>query len=215
MPSDRGELLSVVDQMGRPANAAPRDVVHRDGLWHESFHCLLIRGGSPSTVLLQRRRRDAAAFGGLLDLTVTGHLRAGEQPSDGVREVREELGLDVDPDRLVPLGRRTIIDDGGEGINREWAHVFLLVENRPLHEFHVDDVDDADIDGLVEVSIDDALGLLASPARPCVARELRRDGTLHEVRIEPGELVPQLDGYWTVLMVMAERHLAGLTPIAI
>src|SRR4051794_32465242 len=101
------ELLDVYDDNGRAAGQLPRSVVHRDGHWHRVFHCLVVaQRSSGPVVVLQRRSRRVSAFPGLLDLTVAGHLVAGERPVEGAREAQEEMGLDLSPAQLVPLGVR-------------------------------------------------------------------------------------------------------------
>lgn len=121
---DRGadELLDVVEPTGAQIARLPRSKVHSEALWHQVFHCLVVRSGLPARVLLQRRKSSSRAFAGMIDLSATGHLLAGERPLDGVREFREETGLVVDEARLVSLGRRLLADDCGEGRNREVAH---------------------------------------------------------------------------------------------
>ncbi len=212
--SDDGELLSVVDDGGRRLPGAGRREVHEQGWWHESFHCLFVRSSPPVRVLLQRRRAGASRFAGLLDLTVTGHVRDGEAPTGGgVREIEEELGLAVAPERLVALGTRRIVDASGGVVNREVAHVFVCVDDTPLERFRIAD---ADVEGLVELTAEDLLALLGPAAAASrTGRELHRDGRVEVVRCTAEDLTPQLDGYWTVLVVMAERHVAGLGPLAI
>ena len=89
-------MLDVFDDMGRFLCVKPRDEVHQAGDWHRVFHCQIatIRNGVPSLVL-QRRSDQKAAFPGLLDLSAAGHLSAGESPTDGVRELAEELGFSL------------------------------------------------------------------------------------------------------------------------
>jgi 8-oxo-dGTP pyrophosphatase MutT (NUDIX family) len=209
------ELLSVVDATGRPLPPLGRAEVHRRGLWHESFHCLVVRTTSPATVVLQRRRAVARSFPGRLDLTATGHLVAGEAPLDGRRELREEVGIDADPDALIALGVRLMADDSGEGgHNRERTHVFLLADDRPLTAFPLDP---AEVAGLVELTAADLLSLLQEPdiVVPCV--EIGADPGARPVAAacRAADLVPAVDGYWTVLAVMAQRFVAGDEPLAI
>lgn len=228
------ELLDVVEATGAPVGVAGRTEVHRRGLWHEVFHCLVVRPDPPARVVLQRRRRAARAFPGQLDLTVTGHLAAGEQPLDGRREISEELGIDVPPERLIPLGVRLLADDAGEGRNRERAHVYLLPDDRPLTAYPLDP---AEVEGLVELTVADLLRLLAGAVSTAAAGGSsdrggdRDDGSTvvvpcREIAAAPGstpidttcrpdDLVLPLDGYWTVVAVMAERLVAGHGPLAV
>jgi isopentenyldiphosphate isomerase len=206
------ERLDIVDPNGRLIRTDDRAAVHRGGHWHQVFHCLLVRLGPPSRVLLQRRLATAASFPGLIDITAAGHLAAGESPLDGVREIREELGIDVAPEQLVPLGRRLLVDDRGEGLNREIAHVYLLSDERPLRAF---DLTECDVDGLVELATDDLVAIAGDPEATVACTELHADGTVTTGSCRASDLVPALDGYWIVLAVMAERFARGERPLAI
>jgi ADP-ribose pyrophosphatase YjhB (NUDIX family) len=44
----------------------------------------------------------------MFDVTVGGHFQAGEQLTDGLREVKEELGKQHLPDQLQYVGRKVI-----------------------------------------------------------------------------------------------------------
>ena len=114
----------------------PREAVHRDGEWHRVFHLWVVR--SDGRVLLQRRSRFKAVAPGKVDVTVGGHLRAGETAFDAVREVEEEIGLRVEPVRLALLGnwRTELVAEGL--VDREHAEVFALVDDGPLEEFRLD-----------------------------------------------------------------------------
>lgn len=206
------ELLDVVEPTGAVLGQELRSVVHRDGLWHQTFHCLVIRSGSPARVVLQRRRAGTTSFPGRLDVSVTGHLSAGEKPLDGIRELREELGIDVDPTRLVSLGRRMLADDGGEGCNREIAHVYLLVDDTPLTNFNLDP---DEIGGLVELAITDLLAMLEDPLLSVQGHAIDASGTTGDVACCVRDLVPVIDGYWVVLATMALQHTRGIHPLGI
>ncbi len=206
------ELLDVVEPTGQHVARLPRSKVHAEALWHQVFHCLVVRSSLPARVLLQRRKRSSLAFPGMLDLSVSGHLVAGERPLDGIREVREETGLVIDATRLVSLGRRLLVDDSGEGRNREIAHVFLLTDDTPLEDLRLES---NEVAGFVEVTINDLLRMLEDPSSTVEADEVDTDGIVRPVTCTGVELVPAIDGYWIVLATMAERHIAGFHPLGI
>jgi 8-oxo-dGTP pyrophosphatase MutT (NUDIX family) len=52
-------------------------------------------------VLLQRRADDKLTWPGYLDISTAGHIDLGESPiAAAMRESREEIGLDLDPNHL-------------------------------------------------------------------------------------------------------------------
>lgn len=206
------EMLDVVDPTGELIATLSRSSVHAGGHWHQVFHCLVARSGLPARVLLQRRKHSARAFPGMLDLSVTGHLLAGEQPVDGVRELHEEMGLTIDSARLVSLGRRLLADDHGEGRNREIAHVYLLTDDTPLEQLRLDP---DEVGGYVEVAVLDVLAMLDDSTIEVSAVEVDTAGRVRPVRCTGAELVPPVDSYWVVLAIMVERHLVGQDPLGI
>jgi 8-oxo-dGTP pyrophosphatase MutT (NUDIX family) len=210
--SDPDELLDAFDDGLQPIGPTPRHVVHRDGLWHQVFHCLIVRTGPPARVLLQRRPLTARSFAGLLDLSATGHLMSGEEPSDGVRELSEELGITAAPSDLVPLGRRLLVDDGGEGHNREIVNAFLLPLDTPLADF---DLDGCDVAGLVEIDVAELLTILDDDKAAVAAREVGIDRVVRPITCRAADLVTPVDGYWTVIAIIAERYAAGQSPVSI
>ncbi|MEL6983404.1 MAG: NUDIX domain-containing protein [Actinomycetota bacterium] len=206
------ELLAVVSPTGTPLGRGARRDVHRDGLWHAVFHCLIVRPGEPARVVLQRRDRSKPTFPGLLDLSATGHLRDGEGPRDGVREIREELGIDVAPQDLTPVGVRLLADDTAEGRNRERVHLFFVSDDRPLDAYQPGP---DEVESLVEAPVAGLLALAGGQREPITATEWRPGQPPQTVEVRASDLVDAIDGYWTVVLVMAARFAAGQHPIGI
>jgi len=92
------ELVDVVDEADRPIGVLPLAEVHRQGLYHRSVRVAVFdRHGR---VYLQKRSQSKDLYPGRLDLSATGHVRAGEaREAAALRELREELGLAAE--RLV------------------------------------------------------------------------------------------------------------------
>ncbi len=163
--------------------------------------------------MLQRRSAAKSKFPNCLDLSATGHLQSGESPRDGVRELREELGIEPEEHSLRYVGRRLLADDGGEGLNRELVNLYFVKDDRPLEAFVPHD---EEVAALVEVTAADLLGLLDGHPSEIPAMECRTGSTeLTEIKVGAADLVPAVDGYWTVLAVMAQRYVSGARPIGI
>lgn len=219
------ELLDVLDSNGTVVGTASREEVHERGLWHRTFHCLAVRSTLTdgeqvgARVVLQRRSLRSRTFPGCLDLTASGHLTAGETPRMGVRELTEETGVVVDPDRLVPLGVQILVDDRPGRLNREHVHVFLVVEDLPLADF----APNADeVEGLIEANSSDLLELfhrqrLGDENFVITARQLpsKNPSEIAECQLSIDDLIPGSFNYFVKVLIMAERHIRGEHPIAI
>ncbi len=204
--ADPGELLDVYDERGAWVGVERRDIVHRDGLWHRCFHLWVVSGDG---VLLQRRALDKQAFGGMLDATAAGHLTAGESVGDGVREAEEELGVAFELAALEDLGMRPGVDrPTPTTINREFQHVFLARDCRPLAAWA--DFDRGEVAGLARVSLKHfrelVCGAVPGPWPGC-----EWDGrTVAVTQIVREELV--LASYGPALAAALERFARGEPP---
>jgi isopentenyldiphosphate isomerase len=125
----QAQLLDTFDSSDRPVGPRPRDEVHREGLWHHSFHCWIAgrdRDGNIS-VVFQKRGPLKRDYPDRLDISSAGHLLAGEEIDGGRREMREELGIEVRDAELLLLANRRIDEALYNGtLNREFQRIYLL-----------------------------------------------------------------------------------------
>lgn len=132
------EVLAVFDENHLKIGEQSRDIIHRQGLWHETFHCWIVHleEGVPY-IYFQQRSNVKKDFPNLFDITAAGHLLAHESVNDGIREVEEELGLTINMEELQPIGmiKDTILQ--GEFIDNEFAHTFLLIAEKFKLTFHL------------------------------------------------------------------------------
>ena len=100
--------MDVLNARGeKTGRVAWKSEAHRRGLWHRCFHCWIVAPETPSGgpyLFVQRRAAGKGTWPNKLDVTVGGHLGAGELALDGLREIEEELGLSVSTEELITLG---------------------------------------------------------------------------------------------------------------
>ncbi|WP_119070927.1 NUDIX hydrolase [Rubrobacter indicoceani] len=124
------EWIDILDEVGNGTGEVRlKSEAHRDGLWHRCFHCWVVHrpeNGEPS-LLLQRRAMQKDTWPGRLDVSVGGHLAAGETILDGRREISEELGLEAPAGDLIALGERRVERTIAQGTDREFHGVFLFI----------------------------------------------------------------------------------------
>jgi isopentenyldiphosphate isomerase len=127
---DPDEPFDLCDERGRLIGRTKRRaLVHRDGDWHRSFHCWVVVPGRPDgpAIVLQQRTPQKETWGGLWDVSVGGHYRAGEGLAGGLREIAEELGLRVIERELIHAGwRREQVFYPNGLIEREVQDVYFL-----------------------------------------------------------------------------------------
>lgn len=183
------ERLDVLDELGRrTGRSEDRTVVHREGLWHASFHCWLLLGDE---LVLQVRAASRPSWPGKLDATVGGHLLAGEHRLDGLREIEEEIGLVVTAEQLRHLGRVRIVNEGGR--NREHCEVHLLARGDALDDLRFAD---GEVDGVVTIPAVRLGTVLEGHVVP-VVRHRGRGCPSHVAR---DALVPFGPSYWRLLL---------------
>ena len=202
------ELLDILDESGRPTGeVVAKSEAHRLGLWHRCFHCWIC-GSDPggSYLLLQRRAGTKDTWPGYLDVTAAGHLAAGEETLDGLREVEEELGLRIVPERLVPLGTRRVEQEIPGGCDRELHDVFLVFDATPLEDLRLQK---EEVEAVFRLDLDDVQVLYETGSAP--AREYAA-GRTSATRIHLAEFVPKDEGYLGRVAGAARRHLSGAQP---
>ena len=202
------ELLDILDETGRPTGEVlAKGEAHRRGLWHRCFHCWVC-GSDPAGpyLLLQRRAATKDTWPGYLDITAAGHLSAGEKTLDGLREVEEELGLKVAPERLVPLGTIKIEQPLPTGCDREFHEVFLLQDDTPPENLRLQK---EEVESIYRLDLDDVTTFYKTGETP--AREYKQSRpTKTTIHLE--ELVPKNEDHLSQIAEAARQLLSGKTP---
>lgn len=98
------DIFDVVNDRDEVIDQCPRREVHRRGLLHRAVHVFVFRPNGD--VFLQKRSMTKDTHPGVWDSSTSGHVDAGEDYDISVvRELREEIGLEVDavPERLFKV----------------------------------------------------------------------------------------------------------------
>jgi isopentenyl-diphosphate delta-isomerase type 1 len=106
------EIFDVVDERDEVIGRETRREVHRRGLRHRAVHVLIFN--PRGEVFLQKRSMSKDTHPGVWDSSASGHLDCGEDyDACAIRELREEIGLDVSscPERVL---RIEACDDTGQ-----------------------------------------------------------------------------------------------------
>ena len=140
------EYLDIWNTDGQPTGKkCLKDEAHQKGWFHPTVH-IWFYTNTPS-LLLQKRGLSKQTYPGFWDVSVAGHVSAGETILEGaLREVKEEIGLDIKQTdlRLLDVRKNTNRFENGI-IDCEFQHVFLAkldtdVSNIKIQEAEVDAV---------------------------------------------------------------------------
>lgn len=204
------EVVKIFDYMYNFLGTEDRDIAHRDGLWHETFHCWLIRKRAGKIyVLFQKRAATKKSYPNMLDIPAAGHLHADETKEDGIRELEEELGVKSSTANMRYLGVRIEIVETEKLYNKEFQHVYLLEDDTPLAKYKLQE---QEVSGLVEVELNEGLRLLYGEidSLPCKSAFLE-NGVLKEEPyiLHNSDFIARPDGYYKKIFIMAQRYFAG------
>lgn len=212
------ELIDIYDANCNPEGQMERSEAHLNARWHCTYHCWVVSSASRGSLLFQRRSPTVANFPNLLDVSAAGHLHAGEVFEHGVREVSEELGIEVQPERLHALGRRVEVSDRATGErDREHQAVFMLREDLPLAQYRPDH---KEVAGLYWFAIPAGLALFGGSRASAALTGIEYDNgrctwKAHNLTVNTTDFVPRLPNYYLTMFIMAERLLEGRFPIAV
>ena len=200
------EYIDVLDASGEPTGeVAWKSEAHRLGLWHRCFHCWVVDPGGPF-LLVQRRAQEKDTWPGCLDVTAAGHLRAGEEVMDGLRELEEELGIEATPDRLIPLGKRRIEQEIPAGRDREFHEVFLLLDSTPPQGLQLQE---EEVEAVLRIPLGAAERL--GSGKTVLAEEWKH-GRPSSMRVSLADFVPNDDGYLGQVVWAAREAVGGQRP---
>ncbi len=145
------ELLDILDANGHyTGKTAMKSVAHKNGWFHPTVHIWFYT--TDGKVLLQQRGKNKDTHPLLWDVSVAGHIGAGETPELGaVREIKEEIGLTVSPADLEKIGVFKYVQKHNDNlIDCEYHHTFLAELKVPLKSLKKQE---SEVDALALVSL--------------------------------------------------------------
>ncbi|MGZ8193407.1 MAG: NUDIX hydrolase [Methylobacter sp.] len=120
------ELLNVVDEYDCVIDIRPRHIIHASGLRHRAVHILVFNDNGK--LFLQKRSMHKDQHAGLWDTSAAGHVDAGEEYENcAIREVKEELGIDV-ANNIEPLFKLPAT----RSVGMEFIQVYRCLHNGPF-----------------------------------------------------------------------------------
>ncbi|MDN4525170.1 NUDIX hydrolase [Fictibacillus fluitans] len=184
------EVVRIFDEQMKCIGQKTREDVHRDGVWHETFHCwFTLLEGSERYILLQKRAEVKKDYPCLLDITSAGHLMADERVHDGTREIEEELGVSVTFEELIPLSIIKTEIKQDTMWDREFCHVFLY----PCDQLPAFSLQKEEVDAIYKIKLQDGIDLFKGKAQDIEVLEVHPGQQTK--RVNKADFVDQVDYY--------------------
>ncbi len=137
--------------------AVPRKIAHKDGIAHEGVHLWVVRNTGEPELLFQHRAKNKDTYPDCLDITVGGHVPFGRNINKIQKESYEEIGISPPDNELTDLGYYRYEERTDNLYHREFQHVFLYYDNRPLNQYVFID---GEVDGIFAVKSEDLTRLM-------------------------------------------------------
>ena len=140
------ELIDVLDADGNyTGKAIMKSEAHRKGVFHPSIHVWLYT--KKGEILIQQRAINKDTHPGLWDVSVAGHIGAGEDVTESaIREVEEEIGLEITNEDLNKIGEFKYSHQHHKDLlDCEFHHTFLCELKVPLAKLEMQKSEVADL----------------------------------------------------------------------
>ena len=147
------ELIDILSSTGEfSGKTALKPEAHKKGLYHQTVHVWFYTDGKK--VLLQKRASVKKIFPNLWDVSVAGHIGAGEKiETAAIREAKEEIGMTINQADLQKIGFRKdeIVHPNGI-LDNEFKHIYVCKLKKNLNQLTMQDGEVDDLQ-LFDISI--------------------------------------------------------------
>ncbi|MBI2634191.1 NUDIX domain-containing protein [Candidatus Peregrinibacteria bacterium] len=133
------ECFRIYDSNGKPQSTLkPRNQVHADGDWHRAVETWILN--SKNELLIQKRASGKDSFPDKWDASCAGHIDGDEESiNTAIRELKEELGLEINASELQYLfeTRETNVTNNGRFIDNEIKDIYLLEQDIDINDLNL------------------------------------------------------------------------------
>ena len=129
------EFIDVFDAAGNPTGKSElKSVIHQKGYYHHTAHVWFYT--SNGTILLSQRSAKKTICPLMWDVSVAGHIDAGETPKQAaIRETEEEIGIKISEKELNQIGIFEWFQSYESGIiDNEFHNTFITELKVPLSQ---------------------------------------------------------------------------------
>lgn len=149
------ELIDLLDSHGNHSTrTALKSEAHKKGWFHPTVHIWFYTKNQK--ILIQKRSQHKDTYPSLWDVSVAGHIGAGETIEDAaIREIAEEIGLQISKQELKKIGVfKAVAKHREDLIDCEFHHTYIVELKTPLEKLtkQESEVDDLQLISLLEFS---------------------------------------------------------------
>ncbi len=121
-----------------------REKCHKEGLWHRAVYVFIFNKNGD--VLLQKRSSNKRVWPNLWDVTAGGHVLSGEFGRQALtREIKEELGLNIDENELKYLVGSKSTNIKGDILDNIFNECYILTKDIDVSKISMQEEEVSDI----------------------------------------------------------------------
>ena len=201
------ELIDIYNENHQFLGTCEKGMAHKLGLWHEVFNAIIVNKENKTVIFqIKNAQHNQVHNMNKIEISVGGHYQSGEKIEDGVREIKEESGIEIDFKDLINLGERqisTIVNK--DYIVREFQKIFIVPYTGVVTNL---ECQDDEVAGFIELKIDDCIELFLKNKESIVG--LDNNEKKVEVTLEDFvEAYLKGDELYLRLVIAAKRYIEG------
>lgn len=134
------EIIDLVDTTNNIIGQINKKDAHILGKWHRTVCFLLVDSKKKLIYFQDKSNRSKFESHDFFVKLNGGHLLTGESPEQGIRELKEELGITISPDNIFPIGiDQTSVDLSADYKIREFRYYFIVDVDNVLDKLKFQD----------------------------------------------------------------------------
>ncbi|MCX2681521.1 NUDIX domain-containing protein [Galbibacter sp. EGI 63066] len=156
------ELVDILDSEGNPTGKVLlKSEAHKKGLFHPTVHIWIYT--EDGKILIQKRAANKKTYPNRWDVSVAGHITAGEHPlSSAIREIEEEIGLSINENELEKTGiYRSSRVHSKDLIDCEFHHIYIVELKVPIEQLKIQE---SELAAIKLVNVDTYLSAMNDPS---------------------------------------------------
>lgn len=206
------EYIDIYDKDEKLLGYCEKEKAHNLGYWHKVIGCFIYNASSNKVYFqVKNPKHNGINKKEYLEITAGGHLISGETLQNGVREIKEETGLNVCFEDLIFLEKRKC----NKKISKDyWIKEFQYFYGLDLREFSLLDFKDFDrkeVVSFIEIDINDTIDLLMKRKNKISANKLQHNDSV-KINLTIDDFDPAFieNGLYLTLLLKIENRKSKL-----